>query len=195
MAKDKKGAKERSAKIAFVDESGFTERPPIRRTWAPRGKTPVIKHRFNWKRINAYGVIICEVDGRDPKLLCRFQQEPINKESVVEFLGVLAEETDSPLVVVWDNLTAHRSSLVKEHIEAQTGHLTAERLPAYAPELNPVEYLWSALKGKDLANFCADSIDQVGSKLKDGVKRIGSETDILRGFLEHSGLFEKQMLL
>lgn len=180
------------ARIAFLDESGFTERPPVRRTWSPRGVTPVIRHRFNWKRINSFGVITCEPDGRDPELVLRFQQESIDQHSVVDFLTSLkAEVRPGPLVLLWDGLPAHRSKVVKEHIEVQSDWLTVVRLPAYAPELNPVEYLWSALKGKDLANFCADTIDQVADKLQAGADRIADDAAILHGLLVGSSLFDK----
>lgn len=152
----------------------------------------MIRHHFNWKRLNSFGVITCEPDGGNPELVLRFQQEGIDKESVVDFLTSLkAEVHPGPLVLLWDGLPAHRSKVVKEHVEAQSDWLTAVRLPAYAPELNPVEYLWSALKGKDLANFCADTIDQVAGKLQAGADRIADDAAILRGFLVGSTLFDK----
>ena len=65
MASDKKGAQKRAAKLAFLDESGFSLKPSVRRTWAPRGKTPHITTHFNWKRLNVIGSLICDPDGKE----------------------------------------------------------------------------------------------------------------------------------
>ncbi len=195
LARDKKGAQEHGARLAFLDESGFSERPPVRTTWSPKGVTPVIRHHFNWKRINAFGVITCNPDGSDPDLLLSWQKESIDAESVARFLTELKKQTEGPLVLLWDGLPAHRSKVVKVHINAEQDWLTVRRLPAYAPELNPVEGLWSALKGKDLANFCSDTIEQVADRLDQGVDRIRSDESILRGFLAGSTLFDRNTLV
>jgi transposase len=59
--------------------------------------------------------------------------------------------------VVWDNLPAHKSGANMPGIRSQRDWLTAERLPAYAPELNPVEYLWDARIGRQVAWRAAKS--------------------------------------
>lgn len=163
----------------------------MRTTWSPKGVTPTIKHHFNWKRINAFGVITCEPDGSDPDLILSWQLESIDADGVVRFLNQLKEHVQGPLVLLWDGLPAHRSNVVKVHNYSQSDWLTVKRLPAYAPELNPVEGLWSALKGKDLANFCSDTIDQVGERIDQGAERVGSDQSILRGFLIGSTLFDR----
>jgi len=144
----------------------------VRRTWAPRGQTPVIRHHFNWKRINSVGGIACKGDGSDRRLLLHLQKDPVNTETVVGFLDSLHEEIDGVIVALWDGLSAHRSNVVREYIEQNKQWLTVERLPAYAPELNPVEYLWSAMKGKDIANFCSETIEQVEHKVEQAAHRI-----------------------
>ena len=59
------------------------------------------------------------------------------------------------LLIVWDRLQAHRSRLVKDYVEGLNGHIALEYLPAYAPELNPVEYIWGYLKHHAMPNYCA----------------------------------------
>jgi transposase len=63
-----------------------------------------------------------------------------------------------PPILVWDQLPAHRSTDMKAWLAAQTGWLQVVELPGYAPELNPVEPMWSAVKGKDLANYAATDL-------------------------------------
>ncbi len=190
MGADKKGASEECAKIVFLDESGFTHRPSVRRTWSRKGVTPIIRHHFNWKRLNAIGVIACDTDGSNPAMLLHIQRTTVNKESIVAFLDVLHREIAGPLVLLWDGLAAHKSLVVKDHVNAQKDWLTVERLPAYAPELNPVEYLWSTLKGKDIANYCSNTLDQIEEKLQEAAVRVNDTASILHGFLRASTLIE-----
>lgn len=66
----------------------------------------------------------------------------IKGPQVIEFLRALQRQLRRPLLVIWDGLVAHRLRLVRDYVESQHGALQLERLPAYAPELNPVEYIW-----------------------------------------------------
>ncbi|PTX94857.1 hypothetical protein DB346_22330 [Verrucomicrobia bacterium LW23] len=68
-------------------------------------------------------------------------------EDVVDHLR---REVGAPLLIIWDGPRTHWSKVVKAHIEATAGEVVVAQLPAYAPELNPVEYLWSHLKRNDL---------------------------------------------
>jgi len=72
---------------------------------------------------------------------------------VVEFLQALWGHLRAPLMILWDGATIHRSKLVKEFIASTGGQLELQPLPAYAPELNPVEYLWAHLKEHEIANL------------------------------------------
>jgi len=195
LAPDKKGAIEKGSTIAFLDESGFSERPSVRRTWAPVGKTPVICHHFNWKRLGSIGVIACTPDGSERRLFIHLSPGSINKEIIVEFLIKLRQEIDGPVDLLWDGLPAHRSLVVKEHVRQNKDWLRVHRLPAYAPELNPVEYLWSSVKGKDVANLCSDGLYEVEHKVRQAVRRIDAEQDIIGGFLIASTLYDDSILV
>lgn len=190
MGTNKKRARESNATIVFLDESGITHRPSVRRTWSPRGVTPVIRHRFNWERLNTIGVIACKPDGSKPKLFMHMQRTSIKKESIVVFIDALHMEISGRVVLLWDGLPAHRSLVVKDHIERNKDWLTVERLPAYAPELNPVEYVWSAVKGKDVANLCSDNLSEIEAKLHQARERMNDSSSILHGCLRASTLFK-----
>ena len=73
---------------------------------------------------------------------------------MIDFLKALLRHIDKPLLIVWDRLPAHRSRLVREFIELSEGHIVTEYLPPHAPELNPVEYIWSYWKQHELPNVC-----------------------------------------
>ena len=77
---------------------------------------------------------------------------------------------------------------MRAHLDAQRAWLTVERLPAYAPELNPVEYLWANLKGVELANFTGDTVGEVADQARHGIQRACDSDSLVMGFLAHTGL-------
>jgi len=192
VAGDKKGAVEQDACLIFLDESGFSLKPSVRRTWAPRGQTPILRHRFNWKRLHAIGAIHCQPDGSLCDLLFAVQEVTVTEHTVISFLEKLkADRGNRRTVLLWDGLSAHRSRKVQAHVAEQKDWLTVERFPAYAPELNPVEYVWSSVKSKHVANFCADNIGDLNAAVEKGVTAIGQDRELLYGCLVGSTLFTK----
>ena len=79
----------------------------------------------------------------------------------IEFLSHLLRHLRGKLLIVWDGLRSQRSRMVWDFVRQQRGRLCLEFLPAYAPELNPVEYLWAHWKHQELPNFCPDSYGQL----------------------------------
>ena len=57
------------------------------------------------------------------------------------------------MLIILDGAPIHRSRLVREYVESTEGRVEIERLPAYEPELNPVEYMWGRLKTHEIANL------------------------------------------
>ncbi len=88
------------------------------------------------------------------------------------------------VVLVWDGLSAHWSRAIR----AEQDWLTLERLPAYAPELNPVELLWSSLKKRELANLADDHLADVADAAEQGIHRINANLRLPWSFLAHTGL-------
>jgi transposase len=77
----------------------------------------------------------------------------IRTPQVLEFLKALQATIGRKLLIIWDRLQAHRSKLVRQHIEAQGGAIALEYLPAYAPDPNPVECIWGYLKHRARRNL------------------------------------------
>jgi transposase len=77
--------------------------------------------------------------------LFRFHEGSIKKEQIVEFLKALKMHLKQPLLIIWDGLKAHRSKLLREYLDSTDGHIQIAFLPPYAPDLNPIEYLWAWL--------------------------------------------------
>jgi transposase len=92
------------------------------------------------------------------------------------------------MVLIWDGLPSHRSRRPSQWIDDQRWLLTVERLPGYAPDLNPTAQVWGSLKSKELANLCSDSIGEVAEMAEAGLDRIGADASLCFAFLRHTGL-------
>lgn len=150
-------------------------------------------HKFNWERIASIGVIACKTDASERELLLQFKEGSVNKEDMIPFLSDLKDHfAGKNVILLWDGLPAHRSTLAQDFIARESEWLTVEPMPGYAPELNPVEYLWTNMKTKHVGNLCPDNVDILQSRLETAGTEIGGNSDLLLGFLKASGLFGDQ---
>jgi transposase len=106
----------------------------------------------------------------------------IRSPPVVEFLKALQATIHRKLLIIWDGLQAHRSRLVREHVEAQRGRLALERLPAYAPELNPVEYVWGYLKHHAMPSYCVADFADVADRTRRNLRSMQRRPTLVRAF-------------
>jgi hypothetical protein len=189
VAADQKGAAAESAWLVFFDESGISLIPPVRRTWSVRGRTPVLRHRMAWKRASMAAALGYHPDGSKARLCFHLQQPSYDTDSLITVLEQLAGfYAGQRVVLLWDGLSAHWSHKMRAHLDAQRHWLTVERLPAYAPELNPAEYLWANLKGTELANYAGDTVAEVADQAQAGIRRVCASDSLVVGFLAHTGL-------
>jgi transposase len=136
----------------------------------------------------AIGALGYRVDGRPARLFLKLHDGTVKAPEIVAFLRHLRRHVRGRVVLIWDGLGAHRAKLTREHIHRQRRWLTVVRLPAYAPELNPVEALWAWLKQKDLANTAVDGLDVAAERVRRGVRRGRARADLLLAFLAKAGL-------
>jgi transposase len=189
LAGGKKNARRRKAWILFEDESGISQQPSVRRTWAPRGQTPVLIHSFNWKKMSVAAALAYRWDGERCGLLFQLRAGSYDTESLMEFLEQLKRHLrGQKAILIWDQLPGHKSRLMQQYLGSQRSWLRVEWLPGYAPDLNPVEPLWGNLKGQELANRCAESLGESVQALENGMARVGRSSQLCFAFLEHAGL-------
>jgi len=150
--------------------------------WAPRGQTPVLDYNFNWKSLSAVAGLTMW------NFYFRIYAGSVKSPQVMEFLDALARHIPGPLLVVWDGLPAHRSRLVRDHIDAMAGRIHVERLPGYAPELNPVEYIWSYWKQHELANVCPKDYWQLNDVARNALRRMRRRPRLITAFWKQSSL-------
>lgn len=189
LAHGKKNARRRCAWIVFQDESGVSQRPPVRRTWAPRGETPVLIHAFNWKKLSVAIAVAFRWDFRRSGLFFQTRPGSYNDLTLIDFLTDLKREfRGRRVILVWDGLPSHKSASMQDYLRAQRPWLTVERLPGYAPDLNPAELIWGNVKGRELANLCADDLAEVEHELRAGLRRVRRSPTLAFAFLRHTGL-------
>ena len=190
VAGDKKKARKLRSWIIFQDESGISQRPSIRRTWSPKGETPVLIHAFNWKKMSIARALAYSWDGKRSRLFFQTKPDSYNAESLIAFLKDLRREfRGRKCILIWDGLPAHKSKKMKAYLSSQRERLVVEMLPGYAPDLNPVDTLWGNVKGQELANLCADDLGEVADGLRRGMARVGMHDEFAQSFLNHAGLF------
>ncbi|KJJ85337.1 DDE family endonuclease [Candidatus Omnitrophus magneticus] len=128
-------------------------------------------------------------DGKKNSLFFSIQENNYNSDGLIKFLKNLKKHRKGKkIILVWDSLPAHRSKKIEAFIKIQKW-LTVEYLPAYAPDINPIENAWSNLKGQELANRCENDLTELKNISKKGLRRIQFKKELLNGFLHHAGLF------
>ena len=128
-------------------------------------------------------------DGARTRLYFQTREGTYNEESLIEFVRELRRHfRGQQVILLWDGLPSHRSRLMTQFLAGQQHWLEVRRLPAYAPELNPAEGLWSNIKGCELANRCETRVGTVALVAGMGADRVRSQPNLLFGFLRHAGL-------
>jgi transposase len=185
-----RAAQQRGAHLVFLDESGFMLNPSVRRTWAPRGQTPVLTAWDRRDRISAISSIT--VSPKRQRLNLYFDLLPDNTnvhgEDVVEYLRRLKEQLSGPLTVLWDGSRVHDKSQVVQSFLAEHPEIVTERLPAYAPELNPDELVWAWTKYGRLGNQAASHTDWLRDYIINEMTFLREHPELLESFIEKAGL-------
>jgi transposase len=121
--------------------------------------------------------------------MARTKPDSFNTESLIAFLKELKRFVNgAKVILVWDHLPAHRSKIMKQFLLEQRGWLQIEWLPGYAPDLNPTEAVWNNIKGRELANFCPDRMQESSDAFRRGIRRVAHTAKLPFSFLRHAGL-------
>jgi transposase len=184
MAGHQKGAQAQGQHLFFIDESGFYPLPSVVRTYAPVGQTPILREW--WTRDHLSAISALSPEG---KVYFSCQDHTLNSVDVVAFLEHLLREVPGRMILIWDGAPIHRSHVIKAFLaNGAAQRIRLERLPAYAPELNPGEGLWAHLKGVELRNLCCFNLPHLRAELRDAVKRVRRKPRILQGCFQGAGL-------
>ncbi len=182
-------ARKRHAYIVFVDESGFMLAPLLRRTWAPRGCTPVIKAAEPHGRISVIGAITISPGRRHFGFYFQLSDDNANLRgnSVVQFIEHVRRKIRGPITLLWDRILIHSAKPVTDYL-ATHRRLVVEPFPPYAPELNPVDNVWSYVKHNRLPNYTPRDLRELRERITAEFCRLQKRPDLLNSFFKHTGL-------
>lgn len=190
LAEDSKKGVKNHARIGFSDESAFSDKPTVRKTWAPKGHTPILKVPGGWVTRSVISLLTCSPSGARPRLYFETLSRAVNAVRFIKFLkGVKRHLRSRKLILVLDNLRVHKARAVKDYLKREKRWLAVEYLPPYAPELNPVEYVWSSRKRTEFGNAVIADSRALDRRIRESGERARGNPALLKGFLKASKLF------
>jgi transposase len=190
LAAHQKKARRRGAYLLLMDESGLLMAPLLRRSWAPRGHPPQQRQKAGHREKVSVAAALWLTPRRDRLGLA--YQALVNgyftNVEVAEFLRGALRGLPGPITVLWDGGTMHKGGPIREAVEQSRGRLDIEPMPAHAPELMPVEFLWRWLKYDRLCNFAPRDAPHLNEVIVQELEPIRGNQELLRSFFHQSDL-------
>ena len=172
----KQRAKTLGAQIFFLDEAGFQSDPPLGRTYGLKGKTPVIKTSGQRQSIN----VISAVNARGAFWAATYDGK-LNAESFVLFLQNFMKGRQKVFLVV-DGHPSHTAKAAERYVEHLGGRLELHRLPTYAPDLNPDEFVWSHMKTNGVSKKPLKQHESLRDRVEEDLVKIKADPRLVRSF-------------
>lgn len=150
----------------------------VRRTWSRVGQTPVVKHWHRGEKLSMLSVLAVSPQRRHLQLFWDIQAQAYKTWDFVPLVRSLQRQLGRPVLLIWDRLPGHRAAARS----LECAKIVVEYLPAYAPELNPVEWVWSYTKHAELANWVPDDTEELEEEAHDTLAELNQEQKLLRSF-------------
>ena len=174
----KKRAKREGASIFFLDEAGFQSDPPLGRTYGLKGCTPVVPTSGQRQSIN----VISAVNARGAFWAATYDGK-LNGESFVLFLQNFMKGRPGRIFLVLDGHPAHKAKVVQNYVANLGGRLEFHRLPTYAPDLNPDEFVWSHMKTNGVSKKPLKQNESLRQRVEDDLVKIQGNRPLVRSFI------------
>jgi transposase len=170
-------AKADGATIYFADEAGIRSDYHAGTTWAPVGRTPVVKATGARHSLNMISAVTAQG-------LLRFSTYTgsFTAARFIEFCRKLLADTDRPVYLVVDGHPTHKAKVVKDFVAATEGRLKLFVLPAYSPQLNPDEWVWKNVKHDRVGRTSVTSADEFKAKIVSALRRLQKLPHVVRAF-------------
>lgn len=168
----------------YVDEAGFNLLPSVVRTYAPRGQTPVLVAPKSYQHLSVISGIT-----QSGQLVTQMQEKAYRGPTIVRFLRHVLKHISGNVFVLWDGARIHHCKAVQEFLATLPDkRLHLERLPAYAPDLNPDEGIWHYLKNVELRNVVCETIQELRSELRRAIARLRHKRAVIQACIVHARL-------
>jgi transposase len=189
LAAHSKKAFDENAHLVLIDETGVLTAPLVRRTLAPRGQTPILRQK-GAHREKVSVIAALTLAPKRQRFGLYFKALPkgsFNAVQIAAFLRDLLRQLRGRVIIVWDNATTHRGPVIQKLLR-KFPRLWLENFPPYAPDLNPVEQIWTWLKWSKLANYPAENANAIQRRVCPTLSGCRHKHQQLRSFFEASNL-------
>jgi len=115
------------------------------------------------------------------------ERKSLSEEDYARLITAAHHQLHAPIILIWDNVNTHVSAVMRTFLDAHPDWLTVICLPAYAPDLNPAEGVWSVVKNS-LGNLATTGVDHLAAIVRNRLKRIQYRPELFPGFLAQTGL-------
>jgi hypothetical protein len=180
--------------LVFGDEADFSMTPPHARTWSRRGRTPIVRVRGRSRRRLSVAALVCYKAGERSRLIYRpspdvrpDSRKSFSRKDYRDLSQTAHQQLGGPIDLVWDNLNTHLTAGTRRYI-AERDRLTVYQLPPCAPDLNPVENIWSVLPRTTTANRAFADPHNLITAVRRGLRQLHHRHDVLDGCLTGTGL-------
>jgi transposase len=161
--------------------------PVVRRTWGPKGQTPLFYAWERYDRLSVISAITVSPERHRLKLYFRARRHNLRTAEVRRFLASLHRRRPRGMILILDRWGVHRSA-ARQHLDRFGKTDGVEWLPPYAPELNPVEQAWTNTKCGVLANYAPDNLEILSGRVRRTLRRTQGQTELLGAFFAHAKL-------
>jgi transposase len=176
-------AAEAGATIWFADEAGVRSDYHAGTTWAPVGRTPIVRTTGARHSVNLISAVTAQ-----GALRFAAYEGTFTSATFIDFCKRLLHDTDRPVFLVVDGHPTHRSRAVREFVAATNGRLRLFLLPGYSPELNPDEWVWKNIKADRVGRAGVTGPDDLKAKALSALHRLQKLPHLIRGFFADSNL-------
>jgi transposase len=173
----RKRARKHGANIFFLDETGFSSEPNLRRTYGLKGETPVVQTTGQRQKVNVISAV--SVQGA---FWCQVYTHTLNQGAFITFLKDFMTGRRGKVFLVMDSHPAHIANSVKKYVQSTKGKLELHFLPPYAPDLNPDEFVWNYLKGNGVARKPLRKDESLKARVEADLAELKEDRSLLRSF-------------
>jgi transposase len=173
----KKRARQHGAKIYFLDETGFSSEPNLRRTYGLKGETPVVQTSGQRQKVNVISAVSMQ-----GAFWCQVYTHTLKQREFITFLQDFMTGQRGKVFLVLDSHPAHIANSVKEYVRSTQGKLELHFLPPYAPDLNPDEFVWNYLKGNGVARKPLRQNESLKERVAADLAKLKEDRRLLRSF-------------
>ena len=159
----------------------------IVKTYAPKGKTPIL----NLQDTKGYQyVCLASSISEDGKMFFDIRDSSFKGKGIIEYLKKLLQSTSRKILLIWDNASWHKSAETIAFLNSELGkRLWVANTPPYSPEFNPDELIWANLKRVQIPNRIAKNVKELKIIANEGMTTIQNSVELIKSFFNYQNFY------